>query len=131
MASASCSANGTDDVLLEFGLDRVEPVAFGDIDMHTQDAFLFAAGDGEDLVRLESVDVAFKFIIRFVDGFFIGGVGDLFHADFAKLERLFAGHSADVGIVADGFGDDVARALQGFFDVGHLVVEEFRGEFFG
>ena len=61
---------GTDDVLLEFGLDGVEPVAFGDIDMHAQDAFLFAASEGKDLVRLESVDAHGEFVITFVDALF-------------------------------------------------------------
>ena len=42
---------GTNDIFFEFGLNGIEPIAFGDIDMHTQNAFLFAARDGENLMR--------------------------------------------------------------------------------
>ncbi len=60
---------GGEDILLEFRLNGIQPVTLGHIDMHAQDAFLFTARDGQDLVRLETVDAAFEFIIGLVHAF--------------------------------------------------------------
>jgi len=77
----------------------------------------------QDLVRLEPVNPAFEGIIRFVDAFLIHGAGHLFGGQHGKFEGLFTGGAAHIGVIADGFGNDVARALQGLFNAGDLLVE--------
>ncbi len=121
----------TEHVFLEFGLNGIQPVAFGNIHMHAQDAFFFAARDGKNLMRLQTVHAGGEGIITFVHALFIRGAFDLFGAQAGKFERPLTRGGADTGIVADDFSHDVARALQGFLGAGNLLVDKLLCNFFG
>ena len=88
---AQLVGEGRKDILLELGCDGVAPVALVDLHAHLEDAFLLAAVEGQDLVRLEAVDAAFEGVIRLVDAFLVHRILDLFGDHFGELERLFAG----------------------------------------
>ena len=60
-----------ENILFEFCLDRIQPVAFGDVHVHAQNALLFAACDRQGLVGLETIHTSLELIIRLVDAFFI------------------------------------------------------------
>ncbi len=51
----------------------------------------------------------------------IDGIGGLAAGDDALVEHKLAERLAQVGIFADGFGHDVARAFQRFVDVGDAL----------
>ncbi len=41
----------------------------------------------------------------------------------ANFESLFTGNRADIGIIADGLGDDIPGTLEGFFDRFHIFIQ--------
>ena len=115
---------GREQVLFEFFLNRVEPVSFGDIHMHTQNAIVFTARDRQRLMRQDAVGTRLELIIRLVDSLLIRGVFDFLHAYPGKLQRLGTDRGADLGTVADLFRHNIPCALQCLGDIGHLIVEE-------
>ena len=70
------------------------------------------------------VDPAFEGIIRLVDPFLVNGICHLFGYQPGKLKRLLPGRAAHIGVVADGFGNNVSRTLQGLLNSGHLLIKE-------
>ena len=99
------------------------PVVFIQVHAHFEDALLLATIERQDLVRLETVDPAFEGIIRFVDTFLVQRVCHLFGDQHGKFEGFFAGGTAHIGVIADGFGNNVTRSLQGLFNAGDLLIE--------
>ena len=72
---------------------------------------------------MKTVNPAFEGVIGFIDAFLVDCIFHLDGIHFGELQRLFAGHGADIGIVADGLGNNVTGALQGLLDGGDLLIE--------
>ena len=72
---------------------------------------------------LKAIDPAFEGVIGFIDAFLVDCICNLDSIHFGELQRLFTRHGTDIGVVADGLGDNVAGALQCVLDGDHLLIE--------
>ena len=112
-----------EDILLEFGRDGFTPFTIFQLYTDFENAFFFAAIKSQDLMRLETVDPAFEVVIGFVNTFLIDCIFDLDCIQDGELESSLTRQGTDIGVITDGLGNDVTRALQRIFDGGNLLVK--------
>ena len=108
--------------LVDLALDDVERALRIELDHEVQHALRLAAADGQHPVRGDLLDrlpiVVIHlelFLLVFV---IITGVGHFAADDHALLEHGMAQQLANIGVVADGLGQDVARAFQRLLHAG-------------
>ncbi len=117
MASVSCGVQSP-------GLRRMRDLQDADgalrLQFHQEeeDVFGLAAADGQHAMRGNGLHRLAIVVVHLELFLLIDGIGGLAAGDDALVEEKLAERLAQVGIFADRFGDDVARAFERFVEVG-------------